>query len=64
MSGTKKKPADAAAETTIIRALRPLDVDQVRIAEGETAEIRTVLVATLVEIGAAEVVTPPAQAEG
>lgn len=60
MSGTKKKPAEAA-ETTTIRALRPLDVDQVRIAEGEVAEIRAALVATLVEIGAAEVV--PAKAE-
>lgn len=64
MSGTKKKAGDAPAETTNIRALRPLDVDQVRIAEGDTAEIRAELVATLVEIGAAEVVAAAAKAEG
>lgn len=62
MSDTKKKGA-AAPETTAIRALRPLDVDGVRIAEGEEAEIRTALVATLVEIGAAEPATS-AKAEG
>ena len=64
MSGSKKKAGDVPAETTTIRALRPLDVDQVRIAEGEVAEIRAELVATLVEIGAAEVVTPVPKAEG
>lgn len=59
MSGTRKKAAEPA-ETTSIRALRPLDVDGVRIAEGEVAEIRTELLATLVDIGAAE--AAPAQA--
>lgn len=53
MSGTKKKPAEAA-ETTAIRALRTLDVDGVRIEEGATAEIRAELASVLVDIGAAE----------
>lgn len=59
MSGTRKKAAEAA-ETTAIRALRNLDVDGVRVEEGETAEIRTELVDGLVKIGAAEVVAPAA----
>lgn len=59
MSGSKKKPAEAA-ETTAIRALRTLDVDGVRIEEGATSEIRTELVAGLVNIEAAEVTAPEA----
>ena len=58
MSGSKKKAADqAAADTVAIVALRPLDVDGVRVEEGATAEIRAELVDTLVQIGAAERVT-------
>ncbi len=62
MSGTKKKGADAVVETAAIRALRPLDVDGVRIEEGATAEIRAELVTVLVDIGAAEVVAPKTEA--
>lgn len=65
MSGSKKKAAEAAEtttpETTWIRALRPLDVDLVPIAEGDTAEIRAELVRPLVDLGAAEVVDAPAE---
>lgn len=65
MSGSKKKATDAAAtETTWIRALRPLDVDRVPIAEGDTAEIRSELVESLVRIEAAEVVPAPAAKGG
>lgn len=59
MSGSKKKLAEVA-ETTVIRALRTLDVDGVRIEEGATAEIRIELVAALVKIEAAEVTAPAA----
>lgn len=61
MSGTKKKAAEPA-ETTTIRALRPLDVDGVRIEADAEAEIRTELVEVLVDIGAAEVVPAKAPA--
>ena len=41
-------PAAVPVPVTRIRALTPLDVDNVRIEEGEVAEIRTELVAELV----------------
>lgn len=57
MSGTKSKPAAAAAdkpERLRIRALSPLDVDGVHVEMGAEAEIRAELVAALVACDAVE----------
>ena len=44
-------------ETTLIRAIVPIEADHVRIETGDEAPIRNELVADLIRAGAAEVVT-------
>jgi len=50
-------------ETTLIRAIVPIEADHVRIEAGNEAPIRVELVADLIQVGAAEVVIVPINPE-